>query len=140
VQKAVSFKVEANPSNVPLDESDTNSDIGFSVDLGTGAFGLAQATVSGGELFVTTSNVDVNSADFGVGTGTLHQIDLATAQHTTYALDFAVAAAAETRSNIVYVGGTNKAIKVTAQNFNAAGETIEQTPPPKVSRAIWLGD
>ncbi len=140
---AVAIKIETPSGVVPLTETDTDADeVLFVLDLGAGNLGFSQALIAGDEVFIVTSDADINNLEYGSGSGTLIRYDISEGNQTNTALGSAIgsSAAIDINSGTVYVSGTDKAMQIDfSADFDATGgEGVDLLYQPRATKTLWL--
>ncbi|RMH41884.1 MAG: hypothetical protein D6689_09905 [Deltaproteobacteria bacterium] len=136
----VSVRLNVNPALTPLSETGPNTpERPFVIPL-VGQRVFAPALVAGGELYVVTSDVDINEVGTA-GTGMLHRVNLATGSIiSSTSLGSSGASTADATANgVVFASGTTKVVRADfSGSFNASGQTAELTFQARTGRQVWL--
>jgi hypothetical protein len=133
--------VALDPQSVPVSESSPAPDLAWSVDLGFGQRVYAQATIAGGELYVTSDRTDANDTGYGLesDTGKLTRIALATGAVKDTRTIHSGAASADASGGKVYT--TDEAGVSTADyrgDFDGAGTGTEFSITSSTGAKLWL--
>jgi len=101
----------------------------------------SQAVVSGGELFVTSDNTDVNDSGFGLDddTGTLTRIVLATGNVAdSHAIESGAASVDAIGGRIFNLDQGDVVTSDYTSNFDATGESVEFSMLSSSGAKLWL--
>jgi hypothetical protein len=134
--------VAVDPAGTPpLNEGSGGGDIAFAVDLGVGQRVFSQAVISGGELFVTSDNTDVNDSGFGLDddTGTLTRIVLATGTVAdSHSIQAGAASVDATGGRVFNLDEGNVATSDYTSDFDASGTSVEFSMLSSSGAKLWL--
>lgn len=141
-QYAVGFPAAPDEGLTPI-QPDDDELLDLLIDFGAGQRAFSPAVIAGTEVFITTDNTDVNSADYGetTNTGTLWRANLAdtSATPTTTAIPSGAASVDVSLSTgaVVSVGGSG-VHRYDPPDFASVGTTTEVSPETSATRRLWL--
>ena len=137
-QAVLAIALNAPTADVTLSEVSPVADIPIKFNLAAGERGFAQATVVGGELFISTDNSDVNASGYGTtgSTGHVYTSDL-TSSFTVVSVRGGASSLATAGLNI-YSASSNKQQQLgNADNIASTGK-VDTAGQPKIARVLWL--
>jgi hypothetical protein len=145
VNYAVSMSLNTPAASAPINENTLAPNIAFKLTLGAGEKGIAQATVIGNQVFITTdtanTNDNTNPGAYGTtgASGRVYRYDFGTNTQGTTVLVQGGASSVINAGNAVYSGASDQQQRLAsdASCFNC-GTSVDPSQAMKVSRKLWL--
>lgn len=142
---ALSISLNTPLANAPLNEGSVAPNIGFKFALGTGEKGIAQATVIGNQVFITTDTANTNDntdpGAYGTGgaSGRVYRYDFGTNTQGPTVLVQGGASSVANSGNAVFSGASDQQQRLgtDASCFNC-GTSLDAAQAMQVSRKLWL--
>ena len=134
-QTVVSVMLAARATT--LDEGSGAPNVPFTFPLGAGEKGFAQATIIGGQLFVTSDNTDVNATGYGISgnSGRVYTSPLTSA--TTVVTVAGGASSLASSGTSIYTSSANSQQQL-GSAAGITGPSVNTIAVPKLSRMLWL--
>jgi len=151
-QYAVAVKIGKTPYPDPgiLNESSPAPDVKWTLTLDGGDKSYSQATVVGGEVFITTDSLDANALDYGTAagdSGRVYKVDLAgtgpltsaSAGVTTVVVAGGAGSVATSGANVFNVSKDRaERLGVSMNTDGTAGVSVSTANVARVTRRLWL--
>jgi hypothetical protein len=138
-QSAVAVWLNTPGSDATVSETGSATDIPFKFSLGAGEAGFSQATIVGGQLFVTTDSSDVNASGYGTtGAATGHVYTSPLSASTTVVAVQGGASSIAANGTQLYTASSSQQSRLATDALSTTGPTVDTLAIPKLSRMLWL--
>lgn len=145
VNYAVSISLNTPLSSAPINENALAPNIAFKLALGSGEKGIAQATVIGNQVFITTdtanTNDNTNPGAYGTtgASGRVYRYDFSTNTQGPTVLVEGGASSVINSGNAVFSGASDQQQRLgTDASCYNCGTSVDPGQAMKVNRKLWL--
>ena len=138
-QSVVAMALAAPAADVTFSESAGSADVPFKFALQAGDSGFAQATIVGGQLFVTADSTDVNASGFGTtGAATGHVYTSSLSSTATFVSIQGGASSIANSGTTLYAASSNQQQQLTTGATSTVGATVDTFAHAQLHRMLWL--
>ena len=141
---ALGVSLNTPTADAIIDENKGSPDIGFKFSLGSGERAIAQATVVGNQVFITTDTADTNNntdpGGYGTGgaTGHVYNYNVSSGTQGTTVVVEGGASSVINSGTGVYAGASDQTQRLASDATTINGTEVNPAPEMKVSRKLWL--
>jgi hypothetical protein len=141
---AVSLSIPTTATLPILDTSTNTTYVPFKFPLNSGDLGYSQATIVGGQLFVTADSTDVNASGYGTtgaSTGHVYSTPLsstATVIATTAGGASGLASNGTGASGMLYAASANQQTTIASAMNGSSGTGVDTFTTSHLLRMLWL--
>ena len=138
-QSVVAIALNAPAAAVTLTEASAAVNIPFKFNLAAGESGFAQASIVGGQLFVTSDSSDVNASGYGTtGASTGHVYAAPLSAATTVVAVRGGASSIANSGTALYSAASNQQQQLATSAISTAGTAVDSQAATRLARMLWL--